>query len=280
MKLSISTIFGIIVSLAMLLTGVFSITGRIDIYEIMPVLQDYHFLNLPSLFIVLGGILNSIFIMYPGRYVAKAWGSIFHLFTQSKTKAKTLQDDVKRVISWSQRIKQDKMNAYTQIQDENHKEVAGFLFSLVSTKYSNEEIREFGENSIEEQLNRKLVTVEVLSSMGTTSPAFGMFGTLFGLIIMLSQLDNPSEMGPGLAAALITTLYGISLAHLIFFPLARKLRNLAQIERFRDYLILEGVLLINENKSPFYIQDKLSSFLQRDSSIGEDEVEGSAKKAA
>ena len=81
---------------------------------------------------------------------------------------------------------------------------------------------------------------------------------------MLGQLENPSGMGPGLAAALITTLYGISLARFIFYPMAEKLKNIAQQNRYREYFMLEGVLLINSKKSSFYIQDKLKTYLRRD----------------
>ncbi len=277
MKVSITTILGLIFSLAMLLTGILSVTGRLEFYELFPFLDNFRSFNLPSLLIVLGGVLNSMFIMYPGRYVGKAWVSLIHLVTQSKYGPSTLQGDIDQVIQWSERIQENKTRASSEIQDENEGEFAGYLFSLVNTKYSTENIRNLSENNIEETYTRKMVTVNVLSSMGNSSPAFGMFGTLFGLIVMLGQLDNPAEMGPGLAAALITTLYGISLAHLIFFPLSRKLKNLAQIERFRDYLIMEGVLLINDDQSSFFIEDKLNSFLHREMSSDDD---SGTKKAA
>lgn len=270
MRFSFVTVLGVLFSVGLLGVGVLEITGTIDFSNYVPLLEQYQYLNLPSLFIVLGGVLNSIFLMYPARYVGKALLSIFKLFSQSKTNLKTLKKDVKMIISWAQRVKSDKLNAYESIQKEHEHELPSFLFSLASTNYSTDEIEEFGATNIEESYKRKLVNVEVLSTMGSASPAFGMFGTLFGLIVMLGELQNPAAMGPGLAAALITTLYGISLAHLIFFPLARKLRNMAQIARFREYLILEGVMLINDNKSPFYIQDRLSSYLKREYSFDMD----------
>jgi chemotaxis protein MotA len=264
MRLSITNILGVIFSVGILVFGVTEITGATGILASIPFLSNYTFLNLPSLFIVMGGILNAVFITYQPRYVGKAMGSIFLLFSQAKTSAKTLENDLGEILVWNDQIKNDRVNALTRLEEENSKEVSGYLFSLVSTNYSSEDIKSFGANHIEEQYFRQLVVVDVLRAMGAAAPSFGMFGTLFGLIVMLGQLENPSGMGPGLAAALITTLYGISLARFIFYPVAEKIKNVAQLNRFREYFVLEGVLLINDKKSSFYIQDKLSTYLRRD----------------
>lgn len=264
MRLSITNILGVIFSVGVLLFGVTEITGTTAVLNSIPALSNYTFLNLPSLFIVMGGILNAVFITYQPRYVGKAFGSIFLLFSQAKTSAKTLEEDLGELIVWNDQIKNDRVNALTRLEEEHGKDVSGYLFSLVSTNYSSAEIKEFGSNHIEEHYFRQMVVVDVLRAMGGAAPSFGMFGTLFGLIVMLGQLENPSGMGPGLAAALITTLYGISLARFIFYPLAEKIKNVAQLNRFREYFIMEGILLINEKKSSFYIQDKMSTYLRRD----------------
>lgn len=264
MRLSLTNILGVIFSVGML---VFGITETLDVTSILsniPFLTDYTFLNLPSLFIVMGGILNAVFITYQPRYVGQAFYNIFYLFSQSRTSARTLETDLGEMLTWNDQIKSDRVKALSRLEEEHTGEVAGYLFSLMSTNYSNEDIKEFGSNHIEEHYFRQLVVVDVLRAMGAAAPSFGMFGTLFGLVVMLGQLENPSGMGPGLAAALITTLYGISLARFIFYPIAEKIKNVAQLNRFREYFILEGVLLINEKKSSFYLQDRLSTYLRRD----------------
>lgn len=275
--ISIVTVVGILFSLTMVSIGVLEITGDVNLVNSLLSLGGYKFLNLPSLLIIIGGILNAIFIMYPGRYVWGSLKSVFSIFSQSKVKRETLNDDIKLVLAWSDRIKKNKLDAYVQIQDEQKGEIADMLFSLMSTNYSTHDIRNFAETNIEETYNRRLTNVEVLNTMAGSAPAFGMFGTIFGLIVMLGELDSPSNLGPGLATALLTTLYGISLAHLFFYPIARKLRNIAQIDRFREYLILEGVLMLQEGKSPFYIQDKLNAFLRRDYSTLIEEMTGKSK---
>ncbi len=264
MRLSLTNILGVLFSVGILVFGITEITNVTTIISSIPALSNYTFLNLPSLFIVMGGILNAVFITYQPKYVGQAFAGIFLLFSQARTSSKTLENDLGEMLAWNDQIKNDRVKALGQLEDSHTGEVAGYLFSLMSTNYSNEDIKSFGSNHIEEHYFRQLVVVDVLRAMGAAAPSFGMFGTLFGLVVMLGQLENPSGMGPGLAAALITTLYGISLARFIFYPIAEKIKNVAQLNRFREYFILEGILLINEKKSSFYLQDRLSTYLRRD----------------
>ncbi|MBO6622706.1 MAG: MotA/TolQ/ExbB proton channel family protein [Balneola sp.] len=264
MRLSLTNIIGVIFSVGILIFGITEITGATGYINSIPTLSDYQFLNIPSLFIVLGGVLNAAFITYQPKYVGQALGSVFYLFNQSRISHKKLSEDLKNILEWSDQVKANRIKAMSSLEKENGDEVTGYFFSLINTNYTNDEIKEFAGVSIEEHYFRKMVVVDVLRAMGGAAPSFGMFGTLFGLVVMLGQLENPSGMGPGLAAALITTLYGISLARFIFYPMSEKLKNIAQQNRYREYFMLEGVLLINSKKSSFYIQDKLKTYLRRD----------------
>ena len=264
MKLSLINILGVIFSVSMLVLGITETLKVTSIFGSIPLLTKYIFLNLPSLFIVLGGILNAVFITFQPRYVGQAFLSILFLFSQAKFSARMLDNDLGEMLTWSDSIKSDRVKALGRLEEEYDGEVAGYLFSLMSTNYSTNDIKEFGTNHIEEHYLRQLITVDVLRAMGAAAPSFGMLGTLFGLVVMLGELENPSGMGPGLAAALITTLYGISLARFIFYPIADKIKNIARLNRFREYFILEGMLLINDKKSSFYLQDRLSTYIRRD----------------
>ena len=107
-----------------------------------------------------------------------------------------------------------------------------------------------------------MVQVNILRSMGGTAPAFGMIGTLIGLIVMLDTMgSDPCALGAGLAVALNTTLYGVLLARLIFVPAANKLQQRQEILRFRHELVVEGMALLAEKRSPRFIQDRMNSFL-------------------
>lgn len=98
--------------------------------------------------------------------------------------------------------------------------------------------------------------------MGGDSPAFGMLGTLIGLVIMLGNMSSdPSAIGPSMAVALITTFYGIILARIFFIPAATKVIARNNVSMFKYNLQMEGLVLLAERKSPRYIQDKINSFV-------------------
>jgi len=110
--------------------------------------------------------------------------------------------------------------------------------------------------------NRKIPVVKVLKNMAATSPAFGMVGTLVGLVVMLDSMTNdPGNLGQGLAVALVTTLYGVLFARLVFQPAADKLMQRSYIEQFRNKLIVKCLSAIAEGKPPRQIENEILSML-------------------
>ncbi len=252
MFLSLSTVFGVIFGVGIVSWGVLSATNDWSI-----------FISGPSASIVVGGTVTSAFIGYRWRYIFVALLSIFKVFVRQKITPKSLMQDVGMVISWSRRVSQDGINAFENIGNETKDDFVKYVSSLISTGYSKDEVAEFTETAIEEHYFRHLSESNILNTMASAAPAFGMVGTLIGLIVMLSKMDDPSQMGPGLSIALMTTLYGVLFARFIFQPCSTKVKQILGIQRFREYLILEGFMLILEKKSPFYIQDKLNAYLDR-----------------
>jgi len=102
---------------------------------------------------------------------------------------------------------------------------------------------------------------QIFENMGASAPAFGMLGTLIGLILMLRNLEDPSTIGPGMAVALITTFYGSLLANLIFLPIAGKLKVRSSEEILNKELMLEGILSIQAGENPRIVAEKMKSFL-------------------
>jgi chemotaxis protein MotA len=91
-----------------------------------------------------------------------------------------------------------------------------------------------------------------------------MVGTVLGMVVMLSNLSDPANIGPGISTGLIGTLYGVTSANLFFIPLSRKIKFNALIQQRREIIILEGLLLIKENKPALVIRDQLMSFVSRE----------------
>ncbi len=98
-------------------------------------------------------------------------------------------------------------------------------------------------------------------TLGEMGPAFGMIGTLIGLIQMLGQLDDPDALGPGMAVALITTMYGSMLANMIAIPIAKKLAVNSSREVLARELMVEGILSIQAGENPRIVEEKLKVFL-------------------
>ncbi|HHU92031.1 MAG TPA: flagellar motor protein [Halanaerobiaceae bacterium] len=105
----------------------------------------------------------------------------------------------------------------------------------------------------------------IFTAMGTYAPAFGMIGTLVGLIQMLTQLEDPTALGPGMATALITTFYGVILANLVFLPMANKLKERSEKEILVKEIMIEGVLSIQAGENPRIVEEKLRAFLAEES---------------
>lgn len=104
----------------------------------------------------------------------------------------------------------------------------------------------------------------MFKSMASFAPAFGMAGTLIGLINMLQELDKPDTLGPAMAVALITTFYGVLLANLCFSPIARRLEEKTAIEVSHKEMLIEGVLSIQAGENPRIIEEKLKAFLSHE----------------
>jgi chemotaxis protein MotA len=101
----------------------------------------------------------------------------------------------------------------------------------------------------------------VFSAWGEIAPAMGMVGTLAGLVIMLGNMSDPKAIGPAMAIALLTTMYGAILANVICLPIAQKLENASSLEQSNNELILEGVLFMQSGGNPRILGDMLASFV-------------------
>jgi chemotaxis protein MotA len=117
------------------------------------------------------------------------------------------------------------------------------------------------ENEIDHIKERHKAGYQIVLTFGTFAPAFGMIGTLIGLVLMLQQMDDPSKIGPAMSIALITTFYGAVLANLVFLPLAGKLKKKSEDEMLTLELAQEGIVAIAAGDNPRIIEQKLHGYL-------------------
>ncbi len=222
------------------------------------------FVSLSSAVIVFGGTMAATFISYEPRYVFLSLKLIYRIALSPKIGRNVLKTEVGRVIKWAYTVQKKGLPA---LETETQKATRGdrflkFGLDCVVSGYSGDEVRVILANTVATTYGRNTIQVKILRNMGTASPAFGMIGTLVGLIIMLDNMGgDPSSLGKGLAIALITTLYGVLFARLILLPVADKVQQREQIVRFRNQLLAEGLALLAERRNPRFIQDKMNSYL-------------------
>lgn len=265
MKFSIGTFLGFMICTTFVVLGIMDTAGAIRLEHYLPSFLKNPFIHLAGFFIVFGGVLAAMFVMYPINIVFNALKHFGLLFSQTRHKTVSINEDIEMVVGWADRIKKDKKEFMNQIAQNEKDTFVRLLFDLYNTNYSSADIRTMGETSIDKDYNNSLQMSDVFHSMANSAPAFGMLGTVLGMIVMLNNLNDPSNIGPGISTGLIGTLYGVSSANLFFIPLAKKIKfNAAHTQR-REIIILEGLLLIKDNKPALVIRDQLNSFVSRES---------------
>jgi len=253
MNISISTIISLAFVIALFVGAIMLATDDPTI-----------FLDLPSFVMVVCGTMAATFVSYEPRYVILSLKLIGRIMFTPKIGRDILKAEVGRMIRWAYVVQKGGPPA---LEKEAKKATKGDKFltfgvEMVISGYTGDEVRDIMTNLVETSFGRNTVQVNILKYMASASPAFGMVGTLIGLVIMLNKMGaDPSALGGGLAIAMITTLYGVIFAQLVYKPAAAKIMQREQIVRFRNYLIVEGLVLMADNRNPRFIQDKMNSYL-------------------
>jgi len=222
------------------------------------------FFSLEGLLIVVGGVIAVAFMSFQPGDVHKALDAIVALFKERDARQQDLQRDMQEVMRWAHMVaEKGTRNLETLGKNGVDDPFVKYGLNMVMSDYTPEDVRIMMETAADACFERDSVPVDVLQAMTSHAPAFGMVGTLVGMVIMLCNLNgNVSDMGSALAVAFLSTLYGVISARMVYIPAASKLRREVEDCRFRNYLISEGMVLLAGKKTPMYIQDRLNSFLQ------------------
>ncbi|NCP84593.1 MAG: flagellar motor protein MotA [Bacteroidetes bacterium] len=222
------------------------------------------FLSFSSFIMVIGGTLASAMVSFSGSYVIRAFKELFSVIVPQNINTTSLYHDVALLIQWSKVLQRGDIRDLEKLIDEAKIEDSFMKYAtnILVSGYSSDELRPMLTDAIETRYERNMVITYIIKTMGNYAPAFGMIGTLVGLIIMLDNLGaNPDSIGSGMALALMTTLYGVLFSQLILKPGAEKTREKQQILRYRDFMVMEGLVMLNDRKSAIAVQDRLNSFL-------------------
>ena len=216
------------------------------------------FVHIPSILIVLGGSASATLIAYPMADVLGVFGTVRHAFMQSTSSPTAI---IQTLVAYATKARREGI-----LTLESEVENAGDPFLAQGVRLA---IDGTAPELIKDILITELTYVEtrhstgqgVLNKIGQLAPAFGMIGTLIGLVQMLKTMDDPSQIGAGMATALLTTFYGAVLANFLAIPLASKLKNRTETEILSKEVIIEGILSIQSGDNPRVVEQKLQAFI-------------------
>lgn len=225
------------------------------------------FVNLPGLLIVLGGTIAATLVSFPPVYVWKVWRNFIYAL---KNENLYDRDDIDEIVQVAKLWNKGQI----QLVDEQVSKIRSpFLrtgLALVVDGSHIEDINDLLEWRIDRLRAKETAEANVFRAMAGYAPAFGMLGTLLGLVNMLYDVSGNSfeRLGLNMAVALITTFYGLVLANLFFKPIATKLEDRTE-QRVRTLsMALEAINLVSQKRTPSYVRETLYSFI----SDFEDEV--------
>jgi chemotaxis protein MotA len=216
------------------------------------------FINMPSMLIVMGGTIAATLIAYPLKDALTVVGVTMKVFM---FKIEDTEKLIEQLIRISEKARKNGLLSIEgDIADTKDPFFAKALQMTVDG-VKTVDMMAIMQKQINLTQKEHKTGYSMFSSMGAYAPAFGMVGTLIGLVQMLANLDDPSTIGPKMAVAMITTFYGALLANLFFIPMSDKLKLRSQEELTNMTLLYEGIISIREGEHPRLMQDKLNVYL-------------------
>ncbi len=216
------------------------------------------FIDYPSLACVGGGGLAAVLMCFPLKNVLSVFAVMKNVFLN---KPPNVLELIEMVVSLAETARRDGLLALEGRIGEikNPFIVMGIQMAVDGTRA--EVIEEVLRTEIDCTAMRHSQGKSILDQAGKFAPAFGMIGTLLGLVIMLGNMSDPNAIGPGMAVALLTTLYGAILSNAIMLPFSEKLNYLNKQELLAMDIIVRGVMGIQSGDNPRVIQQKLLAFV-------------------
>lgn len=216
------------------------------------------YIDLPSIFVVFGGTIAASCISTPLPKVKKGFASAKYALTHKELSPGSLIPIIKDL---AQKARKEGLLALEETTRDMEDEFLKKGIMLVVDGTDPELARDILETELSFIQNRHEENQTFWGTIAEMAPAWGMIGTLIGLIGMLGSIDDPSSIGPNMAVALITTLYGSIIANYIATPISNKLKIKSAEETLVKQVMIEGILSIQAGENPRVIEEKLKAFL-------------------
>lgn len=249
--MDLASIIGLIAALALMLMGImFGDEGPIAIKR---------FWDLKSVLITFGGSFSAVLVMTPS--IQKFINNLKSFKFVMKVMDTNEEETIKSIINLSNVARKEGLLALEEISNTLEEEFLKKGILLVVDGNDPELVRNILETELMCIENRHKEVISFWENVGAMGPAWGMIGTLIGLIQMLGNLQDLNSVGPNMAVALVTTFYGSVLANWVCAPIAAKLKYNSELELSVKSVMVEGLLSIQAGENPRVIEEKLKAFL-------------------
>ena len=246
--MNIATIFGIIFGVAVLVTA-----------TVMSTATPMVFINYPGLAIVVGGTAAATCICYPLKEVMRVMSVFVLALGREELPIGNYIDELVRL---AKTASQKGAIALEKALPGMENEFLRSAVQMLVDGYSREEIEEILETRIQQHYEQEMSSAGIYRTMAKLAPAFGITGTLIGLISMMQSMQGDVKaLGPAMAVALTTTLYGVLLANMICLPIAIKVEKRIEERVILMSVIRDGILFINDKTPAAIVLDKLKAYL-------------------
>ncbi|MBE9542946.1 MAG: motility protein A [Proteobacteria bacterium] len=244
--MDIATLVGILVSFGLVIVSI--LMGG----------EGTWFVSAPSLMIVGGGTMGATLLAYPLVDVLGVFKVAKNVFMH---KSQVVSELIPLISEFAKKARQEGILSFeSQLADiEDPFLVQGIQMAIDGMESS--AIEDVMTTEIIYLEERHRLGSEIFSTMGTFAPAVGMLGTIIGLVQMLMQMEDPSQIGAPMALALLTTFYGTLVAYLVFLPIAGKLKTRSKQEILIKQMVLEGVISIQSGDNHRIVEQKLKAFI-------------------
>ncbi len=216
------------------------------------------FIDVPSIGIVVGGTLATVLVSFPLGAVMQMHSIMMNAIF---SKAFTPLDTVSTLVSFAEKARREGILALENSMDEISDDFIRSGLRLAVDGVDPELIKDILHTELAFIEDRHRSGQAIFGYMGAAAPAFGMIGTLVGLVLMLQNLSDPNSIGPAMAVALLTTFYGAVLANVLFIPVESKLKARTAEEILIKEVAIEGVMSIQSGDNPRILEQKLLAFL-------------------
>ena len=246
--MDIATVIGVVLGFTVILgTIAYESGGKMQI-----------FFNIPALAIVFGGMTCATMI----HFSMKQFLGIFSVIKKTLLhKVLPPQELIQDMVNYAAINRRDGTLALEQEMGKVKDPFLAKGLQMLVDGSDEEKVRELMGLEIQYMEERHAMGKKILDFMGASCPSFAMVGTLIGLISMLSKMENPAEVGRGMAVALVCTFYGAFMANMVFLPMGGKLGQHSKSEKLSMEMIVEGICAIAKGDNPTAVREKIQVFI-------------------